>query len=149
MALKPTEREFKHIIIHSSATLEGAPITAKNINEWHKQRGFAGIGYNFVIDIDGHVELGRTLGINGAHCVSHGRNLDSIGVCYVGGLSKNSEPSDTRTEAQKIALAAVLQTLKAVWPNAEISGHRDWACTICPSFDAKNAYSNITGDTLL
>ena len=74
---------------------------------------------------------------------------DSIGVCYIGGTDCEFEPADTRTREQKIALDAVLQTLKAVWPEAEITGHKDWEATACPSFNARREFSHITGDTLV
>ena len=147
LALKPNLRQIDYIIIHSTATKQGKPLTAQDIDSIHKDKGFAGIGYNIVVDLDGRVELGRSLVWQGAHC-KNGRNIDSIGVCYVGGVDANGEPSDTRTPLQHLALEAVLQTLKAVWPDAQICGHRDFANTECPSFNAKKYYEHITGDTI-
>ena len=147
--IKPNERDIKYIIIHSSGTLEDMPYTANDIDAWHKQRGWVGIGYNIVIDLDGKVELGRSLKWQGAHCAAEGRNHDSIGICYIGGIRGNGEFVDTRTPAQKLAMEAVLQTLKAVWPEAEICGHRDFAETACPSFNASRYYEHITGTTIV
>lgn len=147
--IKPNERDFKFIIIHSSGTLEDMPYTANDIDAWHKQRGWVGIGYNIVIDLDGKVELGRSLTKIGAHCKAQGRNYDSIGICYIGGIRGNCEFVDTRTPQQKLAMEAVLQTLKAVWPEAEICGHRDFAETACPSFNASRYYEHITGTTIV
>lgn len=65
LAKRPNERDFKFIIIHSSGTVEDEPYTAKDIDDWHKRRGWVGIGYNFVIDLDGTVELGRSLTLQG------------------------------------------------------------------------------------
>ena len=56
LARRPNEREIEYIIIHSSGTMQGTPLTAKDIDRAHKQRGWCGIGYNFVIDLDGKVE---------------------------------------------------------------------------------------------
>lgn len=42
------------------------------------QHGWAGIGYNWVIDLDGVVYEGRGWGIVGAHCPGH--NRDGIGI---------------------------------------------------------------------
>lgn len=82
------------IIIHCSATKAGQDIRAKDIDLMHKQRGFSQIGYNFVIDLDGTVENGRSLSIDGAHCNTKGfsgisYNKHSIGICYIGGLDVN------------------------------------------------------------
>lgn len=149
ISICPNQRDFKYIIIHSSATTETQHFHATNLNQWHIAKGWCGIGYNFVVDLDGNVELGRSLMYQGAHCVAGGRNNDSIGICYIGGVDRHQKPADTRTLAQKLAIEAILQTLKAVWPNAEIRGHRDFECTDCPSFDARTEYSKITGQTIV
>ena len=149
LAKRPNERDFKFIIIHSSGTMQGVPFVAQDIDDMHKQRRWAGIGYNFVIDLDGKVELGRSLTLQGAHCLAQGRNNDSIGICYIGGVNCEYEMCDTRTPQQKLALGAVLQTLKAVWPDAEICGHRDFGKTACPSFTAARCYKDITGEPLI
>ena len=149
LAKRPNEREFKYIIIHSSGTMQGTPFVAQDIDDMHKHRGWAGIGYNFVIDLDGKVELGRSLTLQGAHCKAQGRNNDSIGICYIGGIDCEYDECDTRTPQQKLAMEAVLQTLKAVWPDAEICGHRDFADTACPSFNASRYYKDITGATIV
>jgi N-acetylmuramoyl-L-alanine amidase len=149
LANTPNERNFKHIIIHSSATMQGLFVDATDIDMMHREKGWTGIGYNFVVTPDGNVEIGRSMTMAGAHCRAKGRNNDSIGICYVGGVDCEKEPADTRTREQKIALEALLQGLKAVWPEAQISGHRAWALTECPSFDAGRAYRHITGEPLL
>ena len=78
------------IIIHCSATREGQDIKAKTIKQWHLRRGFADIGYHYIIDLDGTIEKGRDESLVGAHCV--GKNAISIGVCYIGGCDKNLKP---------------------------------------------------------
>ena len=79
------------IIIHCSATKAGQDLRAKDIDRMHRARGFNQIGYNFVIDLDGTVESGRPLSIDGAHCNTKGfsglsYNKHSIGICYIGGM---------------------------------------------------------------
>ena len=74
------------IIIHCSATRAGQDLRAKDIDRMHRARGFNQIGYNFVIDLDGMVEEGRPLTIDGAHCNTKGfsdssYNRHSIGIC--------------------------------------------------------------------
>ncbi len=112
------------IIIHCSATREGKDFRAADIERWHREQGFAMIGYNFVVDLDGTVEVGRPLSMTGAHC--KGWNDHSIGICYVGGLDENGKPKDTRTLAQKKALAETVQNLMEVYPTiVRVIGHRD------------------------
>ena len=137
--LKKSKRIINEIIIHCTATPEGRECTVTEIRRWHIQRGFTDIGYHYVIHLDGRVEEGRNIDIAGAHCTGH--NANSIGVVYVGGCAKDGKtPKDTRTEAQKSALANLLLDLRKLYPRATIHGHRDFANKACPSFDATQEY---------
>ena len=135
------------IIIHCSADPEGKDVRAADIERDHvKNRHFACIGYNYVIDLDGTVEVGRPLTRDGAHCEKPGfsgksYNKHSIGICYVGGVEstrdKNGKivakldakgkaiPKDTRTPAQKAAMHKLVNKLVMEYPIKEILGHRD------------------------
>lgn len=137
--LKKSRRTINEIIIHCTATPEGRECTVTEIRRWHIQRGFSDIGYHYVIHLDGRVDEGRNIDIAGAHCTGH--NANSIGVVYVGGCAKDGKtPKDTRTEAQKSALANLLLDLRKLYPRATIHGHRDFANKACPSFDATHEY---------
>lgn len=133
------KRKIKEIIVHCSATREGQDISAATIDEWHKARGWSGIGYHFVIKLDGTIEYGRMVDKSGAHCKGH--NSFSIGVCYIGGVESDGvTPKDTRTENQKESLLVLLKVLKRAHPEATIHGHRDFSNKACPSFDATTEY---------
>ena len=135
-------RKITDIIIHCSATKEGKSFTVADIDRWHRQRGFAQIGYHYVIYLDGSVHKGRPIELIGAHCQGH--NAHSIGICYIGGLATdNKTPKDTRTEAQKQAMLNLLKELRAKFPTATIRGHRDFAAKACPSFNATTEYAHI------
>lgn len=135
-------RKINEIIVHCAATPEGKNFKAADIDRWHRERKMKCIGYHYVVDLDGTVEPGRPDSEIGAHCLGHNQN--SIGVCYVGGLASDGRtPKDTRTEAQKEALLALLKKLRAKYPKASIHGHRDFAAKACPSFDATTEYKNI------
>lgn len=150
------------IIIHCSATRAGRDIRAKDIDYMHRQKGWRMIGYNYVIDLDGTVEEGRPLTIDGAHCsakdsngVSYNRH--SIGICYIGGLDANGKAKDTRTDAQKRALRLLISKLVHSYPIKEILGHRDTSpdldgdgevepsewIKMCPCFNAKDEYKDL------
>lgn len=127
-------RKITKIIIHCSATPEGSDYTVADIDRWHKQRGWKGIGYHYVIYRDGSVHPGRPVEQIGAHCTGH--NANSIGICYIGGLAAdNKTPKDTRTPAQIQALRDLVGELKKKYPNATIHGHREFANKACPCFD--------------
>ena len=131
-------RKINEIIIHCSATKEGMDFSAKDIDRWHRERGFDKIGYHYVIKLDGTVEKGRGLEEIGAHCTNHNRN--SIGICYVGGLSKDGKAKDTRTDAQKKALWDLLRVLLIKYPNANVYGHNEFAKKDCPCFDEQKLF---------
>ena len=57
------------IIIHCSATRAEQDITAADIESWHRARGFWTIGYHYVIRLDGTIEPGRDVTLDGAHCM--------------------------------------------------------------------------------
>lgn len=151
------------IVVHCSATRAGQDIGKSEINRMHVERGFNCIGYNFVVRIDGTVETGRSLQIDGAHCNSKGfsgvsYNKHSIGICYVGGLDKSGKAADTRTDAQKKALRELIAKLVKEYPDIkEILGHRDTSpdldgdgivepnewIKMCPCFDAATEYKDL------
>lgn len=143
MILPISSRRIDKIIIHCTATPEGRDYTVADITMWHKMRGFSDIGYHYVIYRDGTIHEGRNVNVAGAHTV--GYNSNSIGVCYVGGLTKDgTTPKDTRTTAQKDALEKLMITLKANYPKATIHGHREYANKACPCFDARREYQDIS-----
>ncbi len=51
-------RNIDSIIVHCSATKAGQDFTAADIDCWHRERGFNGIGYHYVIRLDGKLEKG-------------------------------------------------------------------------------------------
>lgn len=152
--MKPNDIDA--IVIHCSASRAGVDLRASDIDKMHKERGFACIGYHYVIDLDGTVEIGRPLPKDGAHCNTAGLsgksyNKHSIGICYVGGLDRDGNPADTRTPAQKVALDDLVYKLINEYPIKEVIGHRDaspdkngngkiekneWI-KHCPCFDAR------------
>ena len=135
-------RNVNEIIVHCSATREGQQVTVDTIRDWHLAKGWNDIGYHFYIDLDGTINKGRDIDKMGAHCKGHNRN--SIGICYCGGVEADGKtPKDTRTQEQKDSLLNVLKTLKAMYPEAVIYSHNEFAAKACPSFDATEEYENI------
>lgn len=126
-------RKITEIIIHCSATREGQDIKAADIDRWHRQKGWDGCGYHFVIDLDGTIEIGRPIEKVGAHTSGH--NANSVGICYVGGLNKDGKATDTRTPQQRQALLSLATTLVWMFPDAHFHGHREFANKACPCFD--------------
>jgi N-acetylmuramoyl-L-alanine amidase len=140
-------RKINKIIIHCSATQEGRHLDAAEINRWHLKRGWKGIGYHYVVLLDGAIEYGRSVYEPGAHV--KGMNKNSIGICYIGGVEEERGDNgkwiakDTRTPEQKESLLLLLKTLKKMHVDATIHGHNEFAAKSCPCFDANKEYCNI------
>jgi len=136
-------RKINKIIIHCTATPEGREHDVADIRRWHLKRGFNDIGYHYLIHIDGTIEEGRPISKQGAHC--SGENKGSIGLCYVGGMSKDmSKAKDTRTQAQKDSLIKLMHELIYKYnKDMTIHGHNEYANKACPSFNVQEEYANL------
>lgn len=135
-------RMINEIVVHCTATPEGRDFSVAQIDAMHRQRGFDGIGYHYLIGLDGEVRAGRPVARAGAHVA--GRNANTIGVSYVGGVDRSGAPKDTRTPAQKLALRQLLSELSVRFSSiSRISGHREYANKACPCFDARTEYADI------
>lgn len=139
-----TKRKVNLIVIHCSDTYARMDIDAAEIRRWHiKERGWKDIGYHFVIKRDGTVQTGRDTDQDGdifeevgAHV--GGYNLNSIGICLVGGKGDNGKAENNFTPAQWKSLETLIRVIKADYPNASIHGHREFnAAKACPSFDVQ------------
>lgn len=138
---------LKYLVIHCTATPEGREVSAAQIRQWHtspppKGNGWQQVGYTDMVHLDGRVERlvrnnedanvdpwERTNGAAGYNSVS--RHL-----VYVGGVDAKGKPKDTRTPAQREALARYVRTFHRQHPTVAIIGHRDLnPKKSCPSFD--------------
>lgn len=126
-------RPINLLVWHCAATPEGKYFDAKDIDGWHKQRGWSGIGYHYVVLLDGTVQKGRPIDKIGAHVEGH--NTGSIGCVYIGGVDAKGKPKDTRTPAQKTAMTQLTKDLLKQFPTIKrIAGHNEFASKACPSF---------------
>jgi len=122
-------------VVHCSATKPSMDIGAKEIDFWHREKGWFSIGYHYVIRRDGTVEKGRPDDIPGAH--ARGHNHNSLGICLIGGVDDNGKPEDNFTEEQHVSLYEVLFNLVGNYKLHTVLGHRDLPNVnkACPSFD--------------
>ena len=127
-------------------------MTSADIRHWHCDpvetggRGGKQVGYTDIIHLNGGVE--RLVGNNEDAWVdpwevtngAAGYNQVSRHIVYVGGKSKDGKTNkDTRTQAQKDALAKYVRNFRRKHPNVAIVGHRDLPGVkkACPCFDVK------------
>ena len=135
-------RRIDNIFVHCTATPQ--TWTIEDLKEEFKRKGWKHAGYHIAITADGaqHQLEPFEQVANGVR----GYNQNSIHVAYFGGM----DGTDNRTEAQRVTIRNVLKTLKKMFPDAEIKGHRDvWGknpCdwhNLCPGFDAEKEYGKI------
>ena len=131
--------KMNYITVHCSATRPTQDFHAADIDRWHKERGWAEIGYHFVVALDGTIELGRPTTKTGAHVGGH--NTGNIGICMIGGLDEIGSPWNTFNEKQYASLQYLITDLVSIHgiKQENILGHRDWkgVTKSCPCFDVK------------
>lgn len=117
------------IIIHHA---DAVHCTIKDVDAWHKAKGWAGCGYNYFINKYGQIYKGRPERYVGANCA--GQNTTSIGICLEGKFT-----IEKPTPAQIVALKRLVASLKQDYPNIkEVGNHKDYMSTACPVVDLKN-----------
>jgi hypothetical protein len=128
--------QWKYIVIHHSATKKG---DALSFNRYHLQKGFGGVGYDFVIDNgtdgepDGQIEITPRwlLQQSGGHCKAFGMNDKAIGICLVGNFNREKV-----SKAQMTTLVHLVGLLRDYYriPAENVMGHGQvpGANTDCP-----------------
>ncbi len=148
----PQDAKATRIIFHHTAT--GTDLDGPAVQAMHLTRGWADVGYHFLIDSKGVIHVGRDLRYQGAN--AKGNNSDSIGVGFIGNFHPfnakenpsgyTSAESEAPTEAQIQAAVTLAQALRN--PNSDIFkyattsglsleitdiiGHTDCVATACP-----------------
>lgn len=137
--MKLDPQKVKYLVVHCAETTATMDVGAKEIDRWHRQRGWLKIGYHFVIRRNGVVETGRKIDEIGAHV--EGYNATSVGVCMVGGAKEVNgklEDDTNFTPEQWNTLVQLLLKLREMFPHAEIVGHHDLnPHKTCPTFNVK------------
>lgn len=117
------------IILHHTAS---AHADVESIHNDHLKRGWAGIGYHFLIQPDGTIDEGRPIKYVGSHCA--GNNSSSIGIALVGDFRKTKP-----TLFQLESLEMLVEELKQKYPSIKrVLNHKDLYATLCPVVDLKH-----------
>ena len=110
------------IILHHA---EASHASVEDINQWHLEHGWTGIGYHFYIRKDGRIYRGRPEWAVGAHAQGH--NSRAVGICCEG-----SYMTETMPQAQFDALVGLVREEMAKYPGAKVLRHKDVNSTDCP-----------------
>lgn len=129
-------REIKFICLHCTATPQTATIQSIQ-NYWKNSLKWKSPGYHYIIKPDGEVVY--LLPIEQPSNGVAGHNANSIHISYIGGVDGKNNAIDNRTDSQIQAQIALIKKYKAMFPAAEVVGHRDFkgVSKECPSFDVK------------
>ena len=137
-----TRKSTDYIIIHCAATRPGQDIDIKDVDRWHREKGWRMVGYHFFIKRDGTVQTGRALMDGGAH--ASGYNEKSIGICLAGGVAANGKtPEANYTPEQWASLRKLTLSLHKQFPTAQAIGHQDVANKACPCFNVKEWWEEL------
>lgn len=127
--MTPIYRLTVHHSGEETDVLGDAVETLRHFEKIHQQtKGWACIGYHFIITPDGRVFEGRPLKYQGAHAVGD-NNIGNIGVCLIGDFNHHTVPY-----AQRVALTTTLDRLSAqhAITRDQIFGHKEFKATDCP-----------------
>ena len=124
-----TRKETNAIVIHHTGTLEDADVSAEQTDSAHKNNGWTGIGYHYIIRKDGTIEKGRPHSAIGAH--AYGRNSDTIGIALSGNFEL-VEPTAAQIESTALLIASLAMVYEIPTDVTHILGHRDISPTACP-----------------
>lgn len=122
------DRNRTEFMIHYEGgvpTRDTGATAMRAIDRVHRGRGWAGIGYHFVVMLDGTVWEGRGWSLVGAHCTNHNRAGWGVQV-HLGG---NQQPTDAALHS---ANALYQLACQRAGHKLKIMGHRDGKATDCP-----------------
>lgn len=127
---KKPKRKVSRVFIHCSASDNQKHDDISVIEEWHRERGFAGVGYHYFIQANGNIQAGRNTEIIPAAQV--GYNAGSIAICLHG--------LEGFTNKQFVALRHLCGEI-----NKELEvtfhGHCEVSNKLCPNFDYRGVLS--------
>lgn len=139
---------LEYVVVHCDATGVNSTWGVPDLLRFFKiERGWDRPGYNLWIDREGRIWTLRKGNIDclvtyeeAVYGVS-GYNSRSYHIAYKGGVNSSGKSTDTRTEAQKVALKSIISIIKNACPDVQVVGHKHLNPNkACPSFNATSEY---------
>ncbi|MFW5690933.1 MAG: peptidoglycan recognition family protein [Chloroflexota bacterium] len=124
----PLTDAYQTVVIHHSVIDEGDSVaTLRDVQNAHREdRGWADVGYHYVVGQEGIVYEGRDLRVRGTHVA--GFNTGSVGVCLLGDFTR-IEP----TSQQISGAGALVEWLALRLALTHLAGHGEFnPGTQCP-----------------
>lgn len=122
--------QLKYVVIHHSVTSHDA--TPDDVALLHKARGWAGIGYHFVITKDGVVHYVGDISTARANVAD--MNEQVIGICLIGDFTKHLPSDEQIKSAHDLSKFFFFGTPSLPTLNTwdQLKGHKDLNPTACP-----------------
>ena len=97
-----------------------------DVDRIHRNNGWSGCGYHFIVMQNGVIYAGRPVTEIGAHCKGHNQN--TIGICFEG----NFETNKKMTNAQFNSGVSLIVYLTNKYHISKVAEHKDYNETACP-----------------
>lgn len=132
--------QLQGILIHHSVTKHEA--TPDDIALLHKARGWAGVGYHFIIDKAGVVYYVGDISLARAHVAN--KNEKFLGICMIGDFTKHLPSDEQIKSAHDLCKFFFFQTpsLPTLKSWDQLQGHKDQQATACPGTSWPNDMRN-------
>jgi N-acetylmuramoyl-L-alanine amidase len=138
----------KRVIVHDSHTTPDIARGEEFLFWGGLKRGLMDVGYHFIINRDGSCLMVRDHRLVGTHTPGH--NLDSIGVCLMGGQG-GAGPEDNFTVEQKDKLLELLAWLSSHYSlstsafigHTEVQRYKD-RFLVCPQMDMDDVRTDLS-----
>jgi hypothetical protein len=141
-------RKINKIHLHCSASTWGSQTI---IDDWHKERGWSGCGYHFVIcngwlkpaafleALNGQIEIGRDIGSPPSSIKNH--NEGAIAICLIGDKEFSNKQFTAMTEL-------VLELIEKYELNIDdVVGHYElYNGKTCPNFSVEDYRAFLKGE---
>lgn len=123
----PPRGPLDHLVLHHTAfpgariggrTLAAEARHMREIQRWHLDRGWATVGYHFVVSPSGRIFGGRPVDRLGAHVQGH--NAGTVGICLMGDFTR-----ERPTAAALAALEHVRTELVPGGEDVDLLAHND------------------------
>lgn len=127
------KRDVTELVIHSSDTYTNQNIGAREINTYHKEEGFDGIQFHYVIRRNGVIERGVPINDKSEASRVNGHEEYAIDICLVGGINAptgtpnvdNYFSDASYTRAQMESLETFIWSWYNRFPGGVVLGYGD------------------------
>lgn len=131
VAHHPSRVTVHHTDGHPRTALSDAIEEVRGIQRFHmNERGWADIGYHFVIDGAGRVFEGRRADVLGAHAES--ANMNNIGIALMGDYNRDRLNDDQKTTLRRLITFLALRYRTDPSQRGFIQPHMHYNNTDCP-----------------